>query len=163
MLKLTLCIRDMHRRLDGREFELQELVMDKEAWCAVIHGITKSQTWLSDWTELNWLETGIVHLTRLQTIALCKYVFVVVVCLFLQIEGLWKTCGVKQVHWCHFPVVFCYFMSLHNILVILTIFQTFFFHYCYICYGDMWLVLAMAPHSSTLAWKTPWTREPGRL
>ena len=33
--------------------ELQELVMDREAWRAVIHGIAKSQTWLSDWTELN--------------------------------------------------------------------------------------------------------------
>ena len=34
--------------------ELQELVMDREAWCAVIHGVTKSRTRLSDWTELNW-------------------------------------------------------------------------------------------------------------
>ena len=34
--------------------ELRELVMDREAWRAVIHGIAKSRTWLSDWTELNW-------------------------------------------------------------------------------------------------------------
>ena len=34
--------------------ELQELVMDREAWRAAIHGVTKSQTRLSDWTELNW-------------------------------------------------------------------------------------------------------------
>ena len=32
---------------------LQELVMDRESWCAVIHEVTKSRTWLSDWTELN--------------------------------------------------------------------------------------------------------------
>ena len=36
--------------------ELWESVMDREAWCAVIHGVTKSQTRLSDWTELNWTE-----------------------------------------------------------------------------------------------------------
>ena len=32
--------------------ELRELVMDREAWRAAIHGVTKSWTWLSDWTEL---------------------------------------------------------------------------------------------------------------
>ena len=35
--------------------KLRELVIDREAWCAVIHGFSKSQTQLSDWTELNLL------------------------------------------------------------------------------------------------------------
>ena len=45
-----------HHWLDGREFEwtLGD-VMEKEAWRAVIHGVAKSQTWLSDWNELNRL------------------------------------------------------------------------------------------------------------
>jgi len=46
-----------HHWLDGHELsELQELVMDREAWCAVIYGVSRSWTWLSNWTELRWVQ-----------------------------------------------------------------------------------------------------------
>ena len=38
--------------------ELWELVMDREACSAAAHGVAKSRTWLRDWTELNWTDSG---------------------------------------------------------------------------------------------------------
>jgi len=45
---------------DSMDVSLSEplvMVMDREAWCAVIHGVAKSRIWLINWTELNWTES----------------------------------------------------------------------------------------------------------
>ena len=46
---------DITDSIDLSLSKLWELVMEREAWPVVVHGVTKSQTQLSDWTELNWI------------------------------------------------------------------------------------------------------------
>ena len=50
-----------HHWLDGLS-QLRELVMDREAWSVAVHGVAKSWTRLSNWTELNWLKVWVFPL-----------------------------------------------------------------------------------------------------
>ena len=47
--------------MDTSVSKLRELVMNREAWRAAVHGVTKNWTWLSNWTELNWDDKESAH------------------------------------------------------------------------------------------------------
>ena len=116
--------------------ELWDMVMDREAWRAAIHGVAKSQTRLSNWTELNWTELKTATLlnskgngTRLQYS-----------CLENPTDG-----GAWQA-------------AVHGVAKSQTWLSgfTFTFHFHA-------LEKEMATHSSVLAWRIPRTVEPGGL
>ena len=57
-----------HHQINGHGFgALWELLMDGEAWHAVVHGVANSRTWLRDWTELNWTDLDAIRHETLGT------------------------------------------------------------------------------------------------
>ena len=86
-------LNDITDLMDGSLSELRELVMDREAWRAAIHGVAKSQTQLSDWTELKRINPTSLHHKK----HFCNYVewqmltrcIVVIISQYIQILNLY--------------------------------------------------------------------------
>ena len=78
--------------------ELRQLVMDRQAWRTAVHGVARSQTWLSDWTELN---SGILK---------CKLLAVEVINTVVEMYHLWKhremlSLSTQKVRWGLSPLI----------------------------------------------------------
>ena len=139
----------------------QELVMDREAWHAAVHGVAKSWTRLSDWTELN---DPLLYVSYSNCFIWIHSLFIqqlYMIDMFIM-HIFWRRnhCTESFSSWpvSHkIPVllVFCLFLS--TVLYCLNPGGGHGSPLQYSC-----LEKGMAVHSSILAWRIPWTEEPGR-
>ena len=96
--------------------ELRELVMDREAWRAAIHGVEKIWTWLSDWTELKWTEILITDSISLVMIGLFRFF------LFLP-DSVFKDCMLLGIYPFLLSCSFCLHLIIHGNPSLPVIFQ----------------------------------------
>ena len=66
---------------------LWELVMDMEAWHAAVHGVSKSQTWLRDWTELNQSIIDVLKHFKVTLFLIIYYSYLIIDCIFTLIKS----------------------------------------------------------------------------
>ena len=78
--------------------KLRKLVIDREAWCAVVHGFTKSRTGLSDWTKLNW-SLGVFPTSYISICPLPMTHFTWPLCNILYSTKFWHFPFIWFIHW----------------------------------------------------------------
>ena len=119
---------DITDSMDMSLSEFRELVMDREAWCAEIHGVTKSRTRLSDWTEVNWMIREMT-LTLLYAYWLF-YIFCLKLCIWILYSLL-----------IGFLVFYCWVGSILFILWTLDLYQLLDLQ---IFFPDLWVVFPLS-------------------